>query len=162
MLGESDVTLEISNTRLNYNKASYRGGGAICIYNNVQLVITNCSLNGNTAQQGGALWGRSKGGALYGHNDVTLEIRNTQLNNNKASTRGGAIYIYREVQLLITNCILDGNAADHDGGAIMIIEEIKEILKIYQSIFTRNALSYSNSESGTDVAIQESSSLEVR
>ena len=45
----------------------------------VQLLITNCTHCGNTAD-----WG---GGAIWGGFTATLEISNTQLNNNKASQR---------------------------------------------------------------------------
>ena len=80
--GDRHVTLEISSTEFNNNKAS-GFGGAICIHNEVQLLIRNSSLDGNTADR--------DGGAIWGGRDVTLEINNTQLNNNKASDDGGAI-----------------------------------------------------------------------
>ena len=82
------------NTQFNYNTASF--GGAIYIRQKVQLLITNCLLNENTAD--------NKGGAIRGRDDVTLEISNTKLNNNKASTDGGAINVYLSSQLLIINC----------------------------------------------------------
>ena len=147
--GYSDVTLEISNTQLNNNKAS-GGGGAIYIWQNSQILITNSSLDANTANHGGAISGLL---------DVTLVISNTQLNNNNASDRGGAIRIYWSVQLLITNSRLDGNGADN-GGAIYGYSNVT--LVIDQSIFTRNAISSRHAEKGSDVALEELSSLEVR
>ena len=61
-------------------------------------------------------------------------------------------------QDLITNSRLDGNVAD--GGAISGYSDVT--LVIDQSIFTRNAISSRHAEKGSDVAIEELSSLEVR
>ena len=74
---EGECNIEISNTQLNNNKASRWHGGAIYIYNDVQLLITNCSLTKILLVR--------DGGAIRGGDDVTLEISNTQLNNNNAS-----------------------------------------------------------------------------
>ena len=148
--GIGNMIMKISNTKLNNNKAEW--GRVISIRQEVQLLITNSSLDGNTVD--------SDGGPIYGWSDVTLEISNTQLNNNKASQDGGAIHIWKQAQLLITNCSLDGNTADRDGGAILVLLNVQ--LEIDRSNFIRNALTQHHSNMATDVSTGENSSVEVR
>ena len=69
----------------------------------MQLLMTDCTLDGNTAGY--------RGGAIYGEDNVTLKINNTKLKNNKASDDGEAICSYNDAQPLITNCAWEGSDA---------------------------------------------------
>ena len=73
--GSHNVTLEISNTNLRNNQALYHGG-AIDVNTTVQLQVTNCILEGNSARDGGA---------IYGLDDVKLRVDKSNFKRNAIS-----------------------------------------------------------------------------
>ena len=154
--GSSKVAFEISNTKLNNNHASLFGG-AIFITMDIQLLVTNCTVEGNSAGPGGLAGGL--GGAVAGFSNVTLQINNSKINSNHAALNGGAICVTSNVKLLVTNCTLDGNSAGMIGGAITG-QDVK--LRIDKSNFKRNAILDLTDASGADVFILGKASLEVR
>jgi hypothetical protein len=105
----NDGTLAVSNCTLSGNSASDGGAG---IYNSSSgtLVITSSVLSGNS--------GANDGGAVS--NGGTLTISNSTLSGNKVTDNGGGI-INLSGTLTITGCTLSGNSAsDAFGSAICI------------------------------------------
>ena len=66
------VMLDIKDTNFYNNKAIH--GGAIFVIKDIQLLVTDCTLDGNLAV--------GSSGAIAGRDKVTLEINNTKFNNN--------------------------------------------------------------------------------
>jgi predicted outer membrane repeat protein len=91
---------------LTITQGSATVGGAI--YNNGTLTITNSTLSGNSAVDGG------NGGAIK--NNGTLMITNSMLSGNSAGGAGGAIDNYAD--LTVSGCTLSGNSSYGEAGAI--------------------------------------------
>ena len=107
-------------------------GGAI--RSSATLTLTQCTLSGNTATNGGAIsnlggtltltqctlsgnFASSRGGAI--RNDIgTLTLTQCTLSGNSASSSGGAIDNDFSGTLTLTQCTLSGNSAGSFGGAI--------------------------------------------
>ena len=96
--------LNLKNIRLlNFN--AQRGGA---IQNKGTLIITNSTLNNNTAGE--------YGGAIHNEEYGTVTITQSTLENNTAKNGGGAIQ--NKETLIITNSTLNNNTAKNGGGAI--------------------------------------------
>ena len=111
------------------NPASYKGSGG-GIYNAVQLTLTNCIFEENTAHlDGGGISNQSGlsisgcvftenstygwGGGIYNAGGITAA--NSSFLCNHSGSEGGGIYnIY--VRLTATNCLFVGNSSDYGGG----------------------------------------------
>lgn len=115
--------VEVTNSRLNGNSASNRGGAIFTVFDEEfgmggpnTLIVTGSTLTGNTA--GGS------GGAIYNNLD-RVEIDSTTISGNTAGTEvgnasGGGIASF-EGDLLVTNSTISGNTAtgpSHQGGGI--------------------------------------------
>ncbi len=108
------ATVTINNCVLANNVALSQGGA---IFNSgflqdseVDVTLTNCTLSGNRAHDGGAY---SAGNKTWGGYTVFL---NCILEGNTAVDRGGAIALYN-AGVVMTDCRLVNNSA-HQGGAI--------------------------------------------
>jgi len=104
------------------------GGGGI--YNQATLVLSNCTLSGNSAEAGGGIENEgtltlanctlssnsadSEGGGI--DNDGTLTLTACTLSGNSGEIWGGGIFNW--VTLTLVNCTLSGNSADDNGGGI--------------------------------------------
>ena len=101
-------TLIITNTTLNNNTADYKGDGCGgSIYNEADLTIINATLNNNIGVAGGAIL-----------NNGTSTIKNTEINNNiVVGGSGGAIFNYEYNHMTLINITANNNSA-YVGGAI--------------------------------------------
>ncbi|WP_407423236.1 Ig-like domain repeat protein [Methanobrevibacter sp.] len=110
-------------------------GGAIDVFFDAQLNIDNCTLENNSADQGGAIYAiggvnivNSKfnnnvagliGGAIFKDFTGDLVIENTTFTNSFASSFGGAIHLLgdNDTDNYIINCLFDSNTGFR-GGAV--------------------------------------------
>jgi len=114
--------------------AMQQGGGGVRS-DNAWLLLSNCTLRGNAAFQGGGLYqslgtvrvkwctfeanAALKGGAVYTRY-AALFLANSVLRGNTASKEGGGAYVHSSGGLvLFTSCELHDNAADL-GGAVYL------------------------------------------
>jgi len=120
-------------------------GGGICSGWDSDLLVRNCSINGNTGGDGGGLYcydshltvtscsfdgnSASGGGGVYSHNDgaaifmgygaaSSLTISRCTLSGNNAGRHAGAISVGVSSTLVATNCTITGNSAAQQAGAI--------------------------------------------
>ena len=122
-------TVNVTNCTLSGNYA-YEGGAVYNNYNGGTMSITNCTLSGNNAEQGGAVYS-------FG----TVSITNCTLSNNEADFAGGGIE--NDGTMTVTNCTLDGNHG-YDGGAITNYST----LLVAGSTIKDNSSGYYGGESG--------------
>ncbi len=97
------VTATIAGLTIADGKSDSNGGG---IDNAGTLTVTNCTLSGNSAPQGGGILSEPGG---------TLTVTNSTLSGNSADYFGGGILNY-EGTLTLTNSTLSGNSAGEGGG----------------------------------------------
>lgn len=104
----SGATGSISNLSI-INGLATNGGG---ISNHGTLLVTSCTLSGNTAT--------ATGGALYSE-DASLTVTSSTLNNNRAA-RGGGLFSQTDLSgthtTTIRNSTLSGNTASERGGGL--------------------------------------------
>ena len=96
--------VEIIDSELTGNTATYGGGGAIQI-NGGDLVITGSVISGNDAY--------GNGGAIHSPNDGDITITNSTVNDNEGTGygyQGGAIYS-GDGAVTVTGSTLSGNTA---------------------------------------------------
>ena len=98
--------LHIEHSNFMNNTVKY---GIIKVLNFSNLIMSNCSVLGNYAEEDGAV--------IY-VNESFIYLRNTYLQNNKANGAGGAIFAETRSRLQIENCTFSNNEANQTGGAI--------------------------------------------
>jgi hypothetical protein len=118
------INLTISGGHLTDN---YCGGG---INNHGTLILTNCTISGNSADQGGGIYncgtlkltdctisGNSarSGAGIYNDYDGTLAITNCTISENSARSGGG---VCNFGSLTIVNSAIERNTVDDSGGGI--------------------------------------------
>jgi CSLREA domain-containing protein len=143
--GSSGPTASIDGLTIadgNVIGTSFDGGGGI-LNDHGTLTLTNCSLSGNTAHNGGAIYnsgftpGRASltiknctlsgnsadaGGGIFnngGQSNAALTIINSTLSGNTATNQGGAISNVGALgndSAALTNCTVSGNSAPTGGG----------------------------------------------
>ncbi|MDO4571324.1 MAG: choice-of-anchor Q domain-containing protein, partial [Planctomycetia bacterium] len=116
---KSYSTLTVTNSTIAGNSASDGGG----IYSYGTLTVTNSTISGNKASD--------YGGGIY-NSSGTLTVTNSTISGNSASWDGGGIY-NRYGTLTVTNSTISGNSAD-DGGGICN----GNTLNLYNSIVSLN------------------------
>ena len=149
-------TININNTKLTNNKATYNGG-AIYTGNNAITNITSTILANNNAELGGAIYSGNVGSGL--DNGITniinsiitnnnaqeggatyttygaINIKNSTLKNNTAET-GGAVYTGNYGTTNINSTLLANNTAEDIGGAAYTFSGATT--NINNSTFTNN------------------------
>ncbi len=96
--------LLVENSMIRDNIAADRGGG---IYGyDTAPSIENCTLTGNSAENGGGLY------------ISNATVTNCTITYNEASEYGGGFYCYSYSTPKIINCTLTGNISDFHGGGI--------------------------------------------
>ncbi len=99
----NEGTLNITNSTLNGNKATYSGGGILSF---TTLILTNVTLNANEADDGGGI-----------NNPGTATLTNVTLSNNKAKDGGGISEFKGDVTAI--NTTFSGNSATSRGGGLL-------------------------------------------
>ncbi len=108
VLGPETGTLTARDTLFTGNTASGSGGGVWA----VDAEISNCRIEGNTAQYGG--------GGFFMGGEVHAE--GTTFSGNTATTKGGGAWVEQEATLV--GGTFDGNTADVEGGGLYTRTEI--------------------------------------
>ncbi|OVE73587.1 hypothetical protein BVX93_01310, partial [bacterium B13(2017)] len=86
-----------------------RGGGIYCYNDRNTVVIQNCVIKDNSADEGGGIY--------YGKTNIW--IKNCKIINNHARNSGGGIYFIAEHSYsAILNCYIANNSAQKNGGGI--------------------------------------------
>ncbi len=129
--GTESTTLTLTGLTLAHGKA-FSDGAAIEA--DARLVIVNCVLSNNNAEEGGAIWfsgeyasfivdsvfhdnsSDSDGGAIRTSGDATLTVLGSTFFHNHAGDEGGVIDNNATVYFI--NSTLASNSADTEGGAI--------------------------------------------
>jgi predicted outer membrane repeat protein len=101
ILNNQGSTLTVSNSTLSGNSAT--DGGAI--YSFGTLTISGCTLSGNSATFGGAIV----------EQDGTAAVSASTFAGNSATYGGG---IYNDSMVTVSGCTLSGNSASYAGGGI--------------------------------------------
>lgn len=106
------------------NEAS-GSGGALYLYRseNDEITrlqhLTNCTLKGNRAKSGGAVYITSDAAKKYSKG-AKVTVTNNLFEGNAASGEAGAIYVINKSKVDLTNNIFSSNTAGSHGGALSI------------------------------------------
>ncbi|MFN3343182.1 MAG: PKD domain-containing protein, partial [Flavobacteriales bacterium] len=126
---------KIGNCRFSYNNAI--GGGAVSVYGTLPGgYINDCTLNNNTAQNGGAIQ----------VSQALCDIKNCVIVNNTATSNGGGIYFnnvfsnFSGTNAIFNNTIAH-NTANLGGGAYIFDNSSGADLYINKTIFYNNVSS---------------------
>ncbi len=118
-------TLTLTNCVMQGNTAENGGG----VFNDGTLTLVNCTVARNTVQQGGA------GIFTYG----TMTLTGCTLVGNTSGSAGGGIYNGNGgVTLTLTDCTVTGNVAGSNGGGG--ISSLTGILTVTNCTFTGNTV----------------------
>lgn len=134
--GSSLFTIMVSGIFKVSNMEFINGNGATgsVFYNNGNLTLDNVTIkNSNGTQEG----------IIYNNNQLT--IINSHFENNKAMF-GSVIYNAKDLTIRNSTFMNNGGLVDAQGGAIYNTK--KGIVKIYDSKFINNSLSYRNDQYG--------------
>jgi CSLREA domain-containing protein len=125
VFSQGDHSISISDTTINDNAATLRGGGLEINAVSGDVSLTHSLVTGNTAQTGAGI-------ALVGATQPTTITDSTVANNN-ASYAGGGIFFYRGTAggtLTIERTTISGNQASgaHDGGGMFLYRTNTELM----------------------------------
>ena len=170
--GGEENPVELINLTITGGKTSDYGGG-IFVYSSTggynTLTLTNCTISGNSAIEGGGIFGDSStltltnctisgnsanyvGGGINvssrtgGYN--TLTLTNCTISENSANLEGGGIFGDSST-LTLTNCTISRNSANYEGGGIFVYSSTGgySTLIFYNSIIAQNTAN----DSGNDI-----------
>ncbi|MDD2284204.1 MAG: hypothetical protein PHQ11_02230 [Paludibacter sp.] len=111
------------------------GGGALCIYNAADAIISKCTFVGNSSTKGG----NAGGGAIVARgtvaNPCNVSITNSTFANNTSASRGGALMssvqtstgTTYQANVTAINCTFTGNKGD---GAVAAYTSVKGTSKL--------------------------------
>ena len=151
----SGKTIAISGFTIR-NGHSGNAGGGIDNENNDTLMITNCTVSGNTAGLGGGMFNggpltigsitvsgnsAANGGGIYNSGGGTATITDSTFSGNTASSGGG---VFNIGTFTITNSTLSNNSASLGGGVFN-----NETLQIGDTILNMGASGANISDFGT-------------
>eukprot|EP01084_Bolivina_argentea_P006598 12506_1 len=104
-----------------------QNGGAIYVSSlyssNNELVLYNCLLNDNTAD--------NNGGTIYSEKQTSLIIDSSNVTSNVANNAGGGLYLHGE--FYIFDCIFSNNYAFNQGGCISVQNEA--FVDVFDTVF---------------------------
>ena len=110
ILGVSLESFEIGNSEIVSNIAKYDGGGI----NGSGINITNTTIQGNLANNGGGVFGHSS----------PVTITNSMISENTGRNSSGGIYISFHGDMTINNTVISDNESDgiksYEGGHLVI------------------------------------------
>jgi CSLREA domain-containing protein len=116
--GNAAIPIVVLNSHVHNNHADYYGGA---IGNYGTLVISNTSLDANSASTAGVYSATTRGGGLYNYEGGQVDIVQSTLSGNLAASGGGIyseLFIHNSAALTLTNSTLSGNIASRDGGGL--------------------------------------------
>jgi len=132
--------LTIADSVIQGNSATYFGGG-IYLDNHAEMWMTGCSVNSNSASDGGGIYNSragayvsiavseisanmasDSGGGLY-TDDVVL-VEGSSIFDNTAGADGGGIQVGSSGVLTLTNVTVSGNSANGNGGGIALLGDV--------------------------------------
>lgn len=122
-ISSSSSSIPISNTIIENNVATK---GAVFLIRS-QVVFTNVTFDGNTG---------NNGGAIYGYRS-TLGLVNSTIQNNKASERGGGFYLFMSI-IDSNSTVYQSNEATLDGGALYSYDSTIQFTSFKNSKFLNN------------------------
>ena len=100
-------TAALEHCRLNGNESNGHGGGGAILsagwFREARTTLTDCTLTGNSAETGGAIFSESS----------TTTLTDCRLTGNHARNEGGAVASVEYGTSVLANCTLDGNV--HSG-----------------------------------------------
>ncbi|MBK6589387.1 MAG: Ig-like domain repeat protein [Acidobacteria bacterium] len=126
--------LTITRSIITGNSGEYAGG--IQLYGGSGVLITDTTISGNTARQGGG--GISK---WYSSNSVPISIVNSTISGNTAGS-GAGINTWAS-PVTITNSTISNNSASYKGGGIYMVDSSTQ-LKVTNSTITGNRANTGN------------------
>jgi hypothetical protein len=113
ILNDYSATLTVTNTTLSGNAAQEGGGGAIA--NHGSLTITGSTLSANSANFGGAIY-NTGGGAMTLNNSTLSDNSATDPGDSGIIPDGGAIACDAGSSATINGCTITNNSAYAGGG----------------------------------------------
>jgi hypothetical protein len=99
-------TTSLTDCTVNGNTANV-GGGLENSGQNATMMLTNCTISGNSARAGGGV------DNTYG----TAVLTNGTISGNSAYSSGGALFAFKATTTL-TNCTVSGNSSHGEGGGM--------------------------------------------
>jgi predicted outer membrane repeat protein len=141
--------LEFSNCTFVRNSANGFGlGGVFFGAPNAKVTMTDCSFTGNSAHDGGAIFG-----------DAELTLTRCVFTKNSIPTDGIAGAVFNEDPTFITGCIFTGNSAGEggEGGALFIGDGI-----IRDSLIAGNAVGSTSQEDAQGGGIWNFGTLRIQ
>lgn len=153
---DEDAYVRINNSFISNNSAT-REGGFLWVDDFSDIVITNSTLTGNTARDGGAIhaddfdsttvtvinstlsgnYATQEGGAIFTGGNGVVNIISSTLSGNSAGQEGGAIYGDNDVIVNLRRSTLSGNSAGREGGAIYV-DDLGSIVNVFNSTISGN------------------------
>ncbi len=100
--------LEVNDSTLQNNQASFHGGAIFNIDNATTYV------NGSTVYNNSA----PHGGGIFVYHGGLLSIDNSEISNNSASTSGGGVSLEHGAELIVNDSFITSNDAGRHGGGI--------------------------------------------
>ncbi len=116
--GNATIPVMMLNSHVHNNHANYYGGA---IGNYGTLVISDTTLDANSASTSGANAATTRGGGLYDYEGGQIDLEQSTLSGNSAALGGGVyseFFIHNSAGLTLTNSTLNGNLALREGGGI--------------------------------------------
>jgi CSLREA domain-containing protein len=116
--GNATVPVVVLDSHLHNNHADFYGGA---IGNYGTIVISDTTLDANSASITGANSANTRGGALYNYEGGQVTLLGSTLSGNLAASGGGIyseLFIHNSAGLMLTNSTLSGNSTSRDGGGL--------------------------------------------
>ena len=123
-----DAYIEFNTIEFTENTADINGG-AICLTDCEDSLLSNITANSNTAY--------GDGGFLYSENSY-FKIYNSKVQNNTAGMDGGALALYQQTECGIYSTDFENNIAERNGGAVYLATEGTPVT-IQRCYFAKNS-----------------------
>ena len=139
-----NLDLRVSGCNISSNDASTGswGGGGLRFQKGL-LTITDCTIEGNAANNGGGL-------DIVGSAAITLNCTNTVIRNNTAKGCGGGCRVYEIPRVFFDGCRFEGNFAKSEsgsegsGGGLMLANQVPATPSKYGYCSVSNCVFASN------------------
>ncbi|MCP4707510.1 MAG: right-handed parallel beta-helix repeat-containing protein, partial [Planctomycetes bacterium] len=140
------INCDISNNLTTGSGLNGLGGG-FCNENNSMVTLSQCTINGNRARFGAAVFSR----------DSSLIVMNCLISGNQADSHGGATYCENS-SISITNCTFGDNYAEVYGGAFRAFNN--STIDIANSVLWSDSIPNID-QRGSEIALGSNSSASI-